>query len=82
MSDNYNPYQAPNSDVTSKKDEAAILSTEKKYTNTMLQHLKDTKPWVRLISVVMFIGVGLMVIGSIGIMFTGSLFNSNRPFCR
>ncbi len=77
MSDDYNPYQAPNSDVATNKDEAVTLSNEKKYTNTMLQHLKDTKPWVRLISVVMFIGIGFMILGGIAIMFSSSLVNSS-----
>jgi hypothetical protein len=38
-------------------------------TPLMAEHLRATKPWVRLISVIMFISVGLMFLGGLGMMF-------------
>lgn len=37
-------------------------------TDLMVEHLRATKPWVRLISVVMFIMVGLMCLGGLFMM--------------
>ena len=41
-------------------------------TPLMVEHLRATKPWVRLISVVMFISVGLMWLGGVAMMFMSS----------
>lgn len=38
-------------------------------TPLMIEHLRATKPWVRLISVVMFIFVGLMFLGGLFMIF-------------
>jgi|SRR5215213_964317 len=38
-------------------------------TPLMVEHLRATKPWVRLISVIMFISVGLMFLGGLAMMF-------------
>lgn len=37
-------------------------------TPLMIEHLRATKPWVRLISIIMFISVGLMFLGGVAIM--------------
>ena len=42
-------------------------------TPLMVEHLRATKPWVRFISVIMFISVGLMFLGGLFMMFTPSL---------
>ena len=41
-------------------------------TPLMVDHLRATKPWVRLISVIMFISVGLMFLGGLAMMFMPS----------
>ena len=41
-------------------------------TPLMVEHLRATKPWVRLVSVVMFISVGLMFLGGVAMMFIPS----------
>lgn len=38
-------------------------------TPLMVEHLRATKPWVRLISIIMFISVGLMFLGGLAMMF-------------
>src|SRR5689334_4359332 len=38
-------------------------------TPLMVEHLRATKPWVRLISVIMFISVGLMFLGGLAMFF-------------
>ena len=80
MSDDYNPYQAPNSDIKPKTDDNSVISSQKMFTNTMLQHLRDTRPWVRLISIIMFILGGLMILAGIGGMFAGSVFTSDSTW--
>jgi hypothetical protein len=37
-------------------------------TPLMVEHLRATKPWVRLISIIMFISVGLMFLGGLVMM--------------
>jgi hypothetical protein len=44
-----------------------------------LQQLAGTKPWVRFISVLMFVGAGLMVLGGIAMMFAGAAIFKNSP---
>lgn len=41
-------------------------------TPLMIEHLRATKPWVRLISVIMFISVGLMFLGGLLMLFMPS----------
>src|SRR5215213_2786165 len=41
-------------------------------TPLMVEHLRATKPWVRLISVIMFISAGLIFLGGLAMMFLGS----------
>lgn len=38
-------------------------------TDLMIDHLRATKPWVRLISIIMFIFAGLIVLAGLGMMF-------------
>ena len=48
-------------------------------TPLMVEHLRATKPWVRLISVIMFISVGLMWLGGVFLMFMPSPMGMRNP---
>jgi cell division protein FtsX len=39
-----------------------------KYTSLMAQHLKDTRPWVLFIAIIMVVGASFMVLGGIAII--------------
>lgn len=41
-------------------------------TPAMVEHLARTKPWVRLMSIMGFLGTAFLVIGAIGLMVVGS----------
>lgn len=45
----------------------------------VLQQLSGTKPWVRFISVLMFVGAGFMVLGGLAMMLGGAAFFKNSP---
>ena len=42
-------------------------------TEEMVQHLRDTKPWVRFLSIMMFIGSGLMILGALFMLLAGAI---------
>lgn len=63
-----NPYQAPAADLSA----PAPAGPGDGYTPLMLQHLRETKPWVRLLSILGFIFTGLMVIGGLLIAIGGA----------
>jgi hypothetical protein len=42
-------------------------------TPLMIDHLRATKPWVRFISILMFISVGFMFLGGLAMMFLGAM---------
>lgn len=67
MTDDQNPYKAPETEL---KAESVPLAGGD-YTETMAIYLKQTRPWVRFISVLGFIGVGFMVIASIVMIISG-----------
>ena len=48
-------------------------ASEAAVTAGVLQQLAGTKPWVRFISVLMFIGVGFMLLGAVGLIAAGSI---------
>ncbi len=66
--DGYNPYEAPASDLSL----TPTGTSEEGYTSTMLQSLKETKPWVRFLSVLGFISTGLMVLAGLVTIVAGS----------
>lgn len=72
MSDDYNPYQAPESDLT--KPETTVPEGEN-YTPVMVEHLKNTRPWVLFIAILTIIMASFMVLGGLG-MFSGGVFSS------
>lgn len=47
-------------------------STSITVTPVMIEHLKATKPWVRFVSIVMFIMVGLSFLGGLGILLSSA----------
>lgn len=72
------PYSSPTADFTS-----VSRPTETGITQGVIQQLAGTKPWVRLISVMVFIGAGLMVLAGLGMMVVGGLASSSsssNPF--
>ncbi len=48
-------------------------------TPLMIEHLQATKPWVRFISIIMFISVGLMFLGGVLMMFMPSPMGGRGP---
>jgi hypothetical protein len=51
-------------------------------TSAMTEYLKQTKPWVRFISILLFIGIGLLVLGGLVIMISAGAMSSggSSPF--
>jgi hypothetical protein len=64
MANSENPYQAPAADLVSVPSHSAEA-----YTPGMVQALKETKPWVRFLSILGFIISGLFILG--GLLFAG-----------
>ncbi len=58
MSDAVNPYQAP----TAEPDQSGAQPLEGvNVTTTMINHLRQTRPWVRFLSVLGFVTLGLIL---------------------
>jgi hypothetical protein len=74
-----NPYLPPTADLASPPVPNASNDGS---LEAMMMHLSGTKPWVRLLAVLGFIGAGFMVIAAIGIFLGGSLLPSAKqgPF--
>ena len=64
----HNPYQAPAANLSA----TAPAGPGDRYTPLMIQYLRETKPWVRLLSVLGFIFSGLMVLGGLVVMVAGA----------
>ena len=64
-----NPYQAPESPVA---DQLAAGGTGKSYTPAMVAHLRATRPWVIFISILGFLGSGLMVFVGLVLVLMGN----------
>ena len=60
------PYSSPNSNVS-----PVYTSGEGVVTQGVLQQLAGTKPWVRFMAVLMFVGAGFMLLGAVGILIAG-----------
>ncbi len=74
-----NPYTSPQSNLFGGSAE----TTTDGVTQGVLLQLQKTKPWVRLMSVVMFLGAGLMLLGGLamGLMgAAGTLNQTASPF--
>jgi hypothetical protein len=56
-----NPYAAPAADLVS-----AAAGKDGQFSPAMVQHLRETKPWVRFLAVLGFIGIGLMAVVGLG----------------
>ncbi len=52
-------------------------SSDAVVTQAVLKQLAGTKPWVRFISVLIFIGAGLMLIGAVVMLFAGAAIFQN-----
>jgi hypothetical protein len=75
--ENENPYRVPEADLSSTDVHAP---EGKLYTQPMIEHLRDTKPWVRFLAILGFIGIGFMIMASIGMIiafFVGGLDTGN-----
>ena len=65
------PYASPStSPLASNSGNSAVSAG-------VLQQLAGTKPWVRFMSVLMFVGAGFMVIGGVVMVFAGAVIFKN-----
>jgi len=76
MSDNYNPYQSPESPIVPETPQnTGVMLSEK-----MLRYLSGAAPWLQFIGILGYIGCGLFVIGgilgTIGFSVASSFFNT------
>jgi hypothetical protein len=61
MSDNYNPYQSPESPIIPETPQnTGVMLSEK-----MLRYLNEASPWLQFVGILGYIGCGLLVIGGI-----------------
>ncbi|MGD9419903.1 MAG: DUF5362 family protein [Verrucomicrobiota bacterium JB025] len=65
--DNPNPYATPSVPATVAGSTYSTIATD-----AVIDQLKRTKPWVRLFSVIIFIGAGFMVLGGIAVLIAGA----------
>ncbi|MBN1798125.1 MAG: hypothetical protein JW822_06095 [Spirochaetales bacterium] len=79
MSDKSNPYKAPQSEPS--KPEITIPEGEK-YTPLMLEHLKNTRPWVLFLAIVFIVGCAFMVLAGLGMLAGGAMVGANNPAYR
>ena len=81
MSEESNPYQAPQTTAGSTETHSLVGVS---VTTTMIEHLRKTRPWVRFISVLGFISIGLIGLAAVsmtlGVLFTGSLYEIGVMF--
>ncbi|OGQ86095.1 MAG: hypothetical protein A2289_17805 [Deltaproteobacteria bacterium RIFOXYA12_FULL_58_15] len=68
MVDTRNPYESPVADLS-----VRTATTEELYTPVMLQALKDTKPWIRFLSILGLVGTGLAGLAGIVMMIVGAV---------
>lgn len=60
------PYSSPSSSI-----QPPAYTSDALVTQGVLQQLAGTKPWVRFMSVMMFVGAGLMLLGAVGMLLAG-----------
>ena len=68
MAASYNPYEAPGTSGYGMPQQAANGTL----TPLMVEHMRGARPWVRLLSILCFIGAGFMVLAA-GMMFLSGL---------
>ncbi len=69
MATSYNPYEAPG---TGGYGPPQHMAGGGMITPMMAEHLRATRPWVRLLSILLFLAAGMMVLTA-GLMFLGGL---------
>lgn len=77
MASSYNPYEAPGAGGYGMPQQAGSMAQMgqmqmEAMTPRMVDHLRDARPWIRLLSVLCFLGAGFMVLAA-GLMFLGGL---------
>ncbi len=78
--DSQNPYQPPAADPAA---DASAQPTSGGFTPLMVRHLSETKPWVRLLSILLFVSAGLMALaggGSALVMAIGAAVSEGEGF--
>jgi hypothetical protein len=75
--DPYNPYQAPSVGGYGHALQAAPGSDP--ITPTMIDHLRNARPWLRLLSILFFLGAGLMLVASLFMLVAGAAVMSAAP---
>ncbi|MDP2877579.1 MAG: DUF4339 domain-containing protein [Holophaga sp.] len=71
-----NPYAAPQAEVYGARMSGA---SQGQVSPSIVALLRQTKPWVRLLAVLGFIGIGLMLVGSFAMLALGSSFGKGLP---
>jgi hypothetical protein len=79
MSDESNPYKAPQSEPS--KPDIAVPEGEK-YTPLMVEHLKNTRPWVLFLAIVLIVACAFMVLAGLGMLAGGAAFGASNPAYR
>lgn len=69
MAASYNPYEAPGTGGYGLPQNAAPNGS---ITPLMVEHMQGARPWIRLLSILCFVGAGFMVLAA-GVMFLGGL---------
>ncbi|MCL2480077.1 MAG: hypothetical protein FWF38_00035 [Spirochaetaceae bacterium] len=64
MSENINPYQAPDADLNAPKPAVSGNGL----TIDMVKYLRESAPWLRFIGILSFIGCGITVLAGVGFM--------------
>lgn len=72
MASSYNPYEAPAAGGYGMPHPSGQMGQMEAITPRMVEHLRDARPWVRLLSILCFIGAGFMILAA-GLMFLGGL---------
>lgn len=66
------PYSTPTSNV-----HPSTYGNSHQVTQAVLHQLAGTKPWVRFMSVLMFIGAGFLLLAALGLLLAGGVIASN-----
>jgi len=64
LSENINPYQAPDADLNAPKPSVSSNGL----TVDMIKYLREAAPWIRFIGILSFIGCGIIVLAGVGFM--------------
>jgi hypothetical protein len=61
------------SDITATPPAPQTAPQEDKYTPVMVEHLKNTRPWVLFLAIMMIVGCGFLVIAGLFVLLSGAL---------